>query len=201
MIFFLYMFIVKVLFFNKNNKYKMSNDYKSVGDALLEQDVHSKISKQCKMCIVELGILNGDTTKIFLENSNVRVYGIDPIIPDSMNEKLIGDLNKILDLKKFSNFIFIQDYSFNVIKNWNESISYLFIDASHLYSDVERDFNDWFPFLINGGYISFHDSAANRGGPYWWDGPSKFVDEIIMNDDRLEYVETVFSMTVFKKIK
>lgn len=173
----------------------------SVGDPSFEKRTHARISKECKFCIVELGILNGDTTSIFLENSNVPVYGIDPIIPDSMNEKLIGDLNKILDLKKFSNFTFIQDYSFNVIKDWDKKIDYLFIDASHLYSDVERDFDDWFPFLEVDGYISFHDSAANRGGPYWWIGPSNFVDEIIMNDDRLEYVETVFSMTVFKKIK
>jgi len=178
------------------NHYK----YKSVGSATDEAQVHKEIAAECKHGIVELGVLNGDTTKIFCEtNLNIKIFGIDPIIPDSMNASLIGNKEKILKLcEKYKNFTFINDYSFNVVKNFNEKFDYLFIDADHEYEAVKKDYLDWFPKLENGGYIGFHDSSANRGGPYWWGGPSKLTDELIL-ENKLEYVKTIFTLTVFRK--
>jgi predicted O-methyltransferase YrrM len=164
-----------------------------------EAKAHAKYASQAQNIIVEIGVLFGDTTKILLENSNCQVFGIDPIIPDSMNEHLIGNVEKINELNiKFSRFNFIRDYSFNVAKIWNKPIDYIFIDGDHIYEAVKQDFNDWFPFVKQGGIIAFHDSASNRGGPSYWGGPSKFVDEIL-HDTRLEYLETINALTVFKK--
>jgi hypothetical protein len=164
-----------------------------------EITTHKKYSSISQDCIVEIGVLYGQTTKIILENTTALVFGIDPIIPDSMNNSLIGDINKINELTNlYSNFTFINDFSFNAVKNWNKEIDYLFIDGDHTYEAVKRDFEDWYPYVKNGGIISIHDSAANRGGPHFWPGPSKLADELI-NDIRLEYVETVTALTVFQK--
>jgi predicted O-methyltransferase YrrM len=164
-----------------------------------EQRAHIKYASQAKDIIVEIGVLFGDTTKILLNNSNCLVYGIDPIIPDSMDEKLIGSVEKINELKVNSRFIFIQDYSYNVIKDWKQLIDYIFIDGDHKYNAVKKDFNDWFPFIKQNGIIAFHDSALYRGGPRWWEGPSQLADELL-KDNRLEYLETISAMTIFKKL-
>lgn len=123
-----------------------------------ENTIQKDIAISCKSCIVEIGVLFGDTTKIFLENSQAQVFGIDPIIPDSMNSNLIGDEKKIIELaNKFKNFTFIKDYSYNVIKTWAIPIDYVFIDGDHTYPAVKQDFENWFPFIIENGYIGIHD--------------------------------------------
>lgn len=166
-----------------------------------ELRAHVKYANNSKDAIVEIGVLNGQTTRILLENSTCEVYGIDPIIPDSMNSSLIGNINLInnLSLEFKERFTFIKDYSFNVVKNWDKKIDYIFIDGDHLYEAVKIDFEDWYPFVKNGGIVAFHDSSANRGGPDYWPGPSKLADELL-NDERLDYIETIGTMTIFKKI-
>ena len=165
-----------------------------------ESDCHKKYAKQSKTSIVELGVLFGETSKLLLDNSECIVYGIDPIIPDSMNVNLIGNIDKINKLVEEykDRFLFFKDYSHNVVKNWNQLISYLFIDANHVYESVKKDFEDWFPFVEQGGIISIHDSTANRGGPHWWSGPSQLADELIL-DNRVEYIESFGVLTVFRK--
>ena len=179
----------------------MEKSYLSHGTSSEEKDKHAEISKICNKCIVEIGVLDGDTTAIFLQNnSKVKVYGIAPIIPDSMNANLIGNIERINKLTSlYSNFIFIKDFSYNAVKNWTEEISYLFIDGDHNYEAVKQDFEEWFPFIEIGGIVALHDSAANRGGPYWWGGSSKLSDELL-SDNRVEYVDTIYTMTIFKKI-
>lgn len=166
-----------------------------------ERKAHIKYVSSIKDgIIVEIGVLNGETTQLFLDNSNSKVVGIDPIIPDSMNSSMIGSLFKIRKLEeKYTNFKFFKAYSYNVVKTWNESIDYLFIDGNHNYEAVKKDFEDWFPFIRSGGILAMHDSAANRGGPHWWPGPSKLADSLL-EDNRVEYLETAITLTIFRKI-
>jgi hypothetical protein len=165
-----------------------------------EVETHIKYGSNTDGVIVEIGVLNGQTTKFILENTKAKVYGIDPIIPDSMNSALIGDENKIKELEKvYPNFTFIKDYSYNVVENWNKEIDYIFIDGDHTYDAVKQDFEQWYPHVKVGGIISIHDSSANRGGPSFWPGPSKLADELIL-DPRVEYIETLTALTVFKKV-
>jgi hypothetical protein len=188
----------------------------SVGGPQDEVNEQIQIAKNAKIAIIELGILNGETSSKFCEaNPNIKVWGIDPLIPDSMNPNLVGDIDALKKVnEKYPNFLYIPDYSYNVAPNWNEVaekmallkdqdreplFDYLFIDASHVYEDVKRDFEDWFALLDQGGIVSLHDSAANRGGPYHWEGPSKLADELIY-DPRVEYIKTVYCLTIFKKL-
>ncbi len=152
------------------------------------------------MGVVEIGILNGDTTKILAQaNPAIPVYGIDPLIPDSMNPDLIGSEENIAkNMQGLKNFYFIKDFSYNVIKNWDKAFDYLLIDGSHIYEDVRKDFEDWFPKLAPGGLVSFHDSTMNRGGEPYWEGPSKCADELIY-DPRVDLVGSVARLTIFRK--
>lgn len=164
-----------------------------------ENKAHAKYASQAKEVIVEIGVQFGGTTKLLLDNSSCLVYGIDPIVLDSTYPSELGDIEKINKLRdEYSRFIFIQDYSFNIVKTWEKLIDYLFIDGDHSYDAVKQDFNDWFPFVKQGGIISLHDSAYFRGFK-GWPGPSKFTDEILY-DKRLKYIATPQAMTIFKKL-
>ena len=163
-----------------------------------EKAVHARYAAQAKDVIVEIGVCDGDTTKLLLGNSSCSVYGIDPIVLDSKYPSSLGSIEKINKLRRgYSRFTFIQDYSYNVAKTWDKPIDYIFIDGDHAYDSVKQDFNDWLPHVKPGGVIAFHDSALFRGWAGWPDA-SKFVDEIL-DDERLEYIKTAQSLTLFKK--
>lgn len=166
-----------------------------------EEIKHREIARQCKLGIVEIGILLGETSKILAEsNPNIPVYGIDPIILDSMSSSLIGNIETIKkNTKNVNNFYFIKDYSYFAINNWNKPFDYIFIDGSHKYDDVKKDVEDWLPKLAKGGIISLHDSTMNRGGLNYWEGPSKVADELIFNN-KIEFVESIARLTILKKL-
>jgi hypothetical protein len=172
-----------------------------------EVDLLRRYSTISKYGIVEIGVLDGETTKILAENSNCPIYGIDPIIPDSMDEKLIGSKNNILkNMSIYPNFMFYHNYSYNVVTDFNYKFDFIFIDGDHRYDSVIRDFTEWFPKMEIGGYIAFHDSAPVTSFPAefkGWPGCVRLVDEIkngLFFDNQIRWVETLDTINVFVKI-
>jgi len=157
--------------------------------------------KQEKLVGCEIGVLYGDTSMFFLQNfTNLFLIGIDPIIPDSMESSLIGNVETIkLNTKEYENrFQFIQDYSFNVSFDENY-FDFIFIDGDHTYEAVKSDFEQYVKYLKKGGLMFFHDSRMNRGGANFHIGSSKFVDELITSSSDLELIGETFSLTCFVK--
>lgn len=183
----------------KKGHSKWETKYLSVNSD--ESAAHSELTRQCVLGIVEIGVLHGDTSRLFLANSTVPVFGIDPIIPDSMMKSLHGSEESIRQkTREFGlRYHFIRDYSENVVGGFDFPFDYIYIDGDHNYSAVKRDWEQWFPKLAVGGIIVFHDSAVNRGGPGFWLDPSRLVDEI-MFDPRLEYLKTIRAATFFRKV-
>ena len=67
---------------------------------LFKDAINDRLSQQ-KIIGIEIGVLNGETSGFFLnEFSNIHLIGIDPIIPDSMEASLIGNL--AIKVLKFS---------------------------------------------------------------------------------------------------
>jgi len=172
------------------------------GTTLVESEILKKYSKLAKIGIVEIGVLDGGTTKEMAEVATVPIYGIDPIIPDSMNKLLIGSEEKIKrNLFFYSDFHFFKDYSFNVVKNWEHEFDFIWIDGDHRYEEVKRYFTDWYPLLASGGFMAFHDSApvtSVKTTFVGWLGPVKMVNEL-KNNGRLKFIEVGDSVTVFQK--
>jgi hypothetical protein len=54
--------------------------------------------------------------------------------------------------------------STQVAKTWNTPIHLLFIDGSHLYEEVVADFVGFFPHVIGGGMVAFHDVDETKPG-------------------------------------
>lgn len=168
----------------------------------LFSDLLSSYSFEEKITGIEIGVLNGETSSFLLNiNENIFLYGIDPIIPDSMERSLIGNINKISENtdKHKHRFNFIRDYSFNVHSKFeNESIDFLFIDGDHTYNAVKKDFELYYPKVKKNGLIFFHDSRMYRGGANFHIGSSKFCDELI-GKNIMNLIGEAFSLTAFKK--
>ncbi|MEH1848380.1 MAG: class I SAM-dependent methyltransferase [Nostoc sp.] len=64
----------------------------------------------------------------------------------------------------------LRGYSYEVLNNWYKltdykAIDFIFIDGSHQYLDVLKDFELSFSLVKNGGWIAFHDVVHTWPGP------------------------------------
>lgn len=191
-----------ISYYNQKNGVRL--DYSNPNDEkqLFKDAINDRLSQQ-KLMGIEIGVLNGETSGFFLnEFSNLQLTGIDPIIPDSMEASLIGNLQTIEGnvRQNKERWTFFQDYSFNVVNAFdNNSIDFIFIDGDHTYDAVKQDYDLYFSKVKQGGLIFLHDSRMFRGGANFHIGSSKFADEIIANDSRIELIGEAFSLTCFLK--
>jgi Methyltransferase domain len=75
--------------------------------------------------------------------------------------------------------VWVNKFSFEAVKVWVGQIDFLFLDGDHSETGVQRDWEDWHPYVISGGIVAFHDAAIFRGGwpqPNW--GPVRLVDRL-----------------------
>lgn len=159
--------------------------------------------EKTKLYGCEIGVLYAETSLFFLEEfENLNLIGIDPLIPDSMESSLIGNIKTIeenIGIYK-DRWQFYQDYSFNIHDKFkNESFDFVFIDGDHTYDAVYQDFELYLPKVKTGGLVFMHDSRMNRGGANFHVGSSEFADRTIANDDRVTLIGEAFSLTCFIK--
>lgn len=129
---------------------------------------------------VEIGCMDGFSTAVILEASNLHLTSIDPIVPDSMDPALIGHESHIVaNVAPWNEkFRFIKDFSHNVSAIWATPIDFLFIDGDHHYDAVMRDFDQWTVFLRKGGTLAMHDSGMGRlVGASFHPGPTEVAEK------------------------
>jgi len=137
-----------------------------------------QLAKQSLHGIVEIGSFKGKSTYALAQGSmdghGVRVYAIDPFDSSSV------DLKRVMD-KKDNKSLYGRDTFLEFLRNMEQSgvkkvvfpvrkksvdavgdvdlekYDLLFIDGSHEYDDVCRDFLLYKDRLVNGGVVVFHD--------------------------------------------
>ena len=127
-----------------------------------------------KGVIVEIGSWKGKSTislgKGSKAGNNVPVYAIDPHTGASDTIALFGH---ICTFKEFESNIAAANLhdivnpivltSEEAAKNFNKPIEFIFIDGDHEYEFAKLDFQLWYPKLITGGIMAFHDSFDFKG--------------------------------------
>jgi Methyltransferase domain len=58
----------------------------------------------------------------------------------------------------------IEEFSYEAVKQWNKEIDFLLIDGDHSEAGVKRDWNDWSRFVAKRGVVVFHDARTFEGG-------------------------------------
>jgi predicted O-methyltransferase YrrM len=98
--------------------------------------------------------------------------------------------------------VWIEKFSQDVSGGWKEPIDLLVIDGDHSEDGVQRDWNDWSPFVRPGGVVVFHDARLFDGG--WTSpsyGPVKLVDRLFRTGRQADWqiVEEIHSLLVAER--
>lgn len=149
--------------------------------------------------IVEIGSWCGKSITIIatgaLKNGfNNKIYSIDPFLtskdePNGKYETFISNLkknkldDKITHLKEKSQLAGL---------NFKENIEFIFIDGFHTYDAVKKDFDLFYPKIIEGGYIAIHDIG-------YYKGPTDLTMELIHNDT-FKIIDFKYSTVLAEKV-
>lgn len=130
--------------------------------------------------IVEIGSFKGRSTCCLAfgcRRTNGRVHAVDSFDGNAwdFNERGFADefAENIRRCGLSGQVEPIAGLSSEVAKTWNKPIHFLFIDGSHRYEDVLADFQGFFPHVVPGGIVAFHD--VNE----YWPGVLKAWHEAI----------------------
>lgn len=166
--------------------------------------------KQAKNCswegvIVEIGSWKGKSTiwlgKGSKSGKNVKIYAIDPHTGSSEHKKIYGKVWTFEEFKDNIKNAEVDDVVVPIVKtseeaskDFKEPIEFIFIDGAHEYEFVKSDFENWFPILIDGGIMAFHDATV---------APSvkKVVEEFIFKSKNFKNVGIVDSIVFGQKCK
>jgi len=75
---------------------------------------------------------------------------------------------------------------------WDRPIRLLFIDGDHRYESTRQDFELWSRFVVEGGYIAFHDVGT-------WPGVTRFYGEL-MERGGYQEVWAALALRIVRKI-
>jgi len=98
--------------------------------------------------------------------------------------------------------VWLEDFSYNAVRQWSRPIDFLLIDGDHRESAVEQDWNDWSPHVAENGVVVFHDARLFQNG--WTSpdyGPVRFVDRTFRNNASSPWaiVHEVDSLVVLRR--
>lgn len=101
---------------------------------------------------VELGVQWGAFSLEILKNWKGELKCIDPWTGEGYDE--IYELAK----KRLGEERLVKKLSIDAVKDFeDESLDFIYIDACHVYPEVKRDIEMWYPKVRKGGIVSGHD--------------------------------------------
>ncbi|ATZ60929.2 MAG: class I SAM-dependent methyltransferase [Methanosarcinales archaeon Met12] len=165
------------------------------------------LAKSCKGkgVIVEIGSWKGKSTICLgngsKEGDKIKIFAIDPHTGSSEQQKMFGKVDTFEEFKKNIKNAKVGDIILPLVKtseeaanNFDKPVEFGFIDGAHEYNFVKLDFDLWFPKVLNGGIIAFHDTT-------YWGGPKKVVADCVYKSKHFKNVKFVDSITFAQKVK
>lgn len=126
--------------------------------------------------IVEIGSWQGKSTCWLgfgtKAGDKQKIYAIDPHVGSIEHKPIFGDVKTEEIFKHNLSVAAIEDVVVPIIKKsedaaktFDKKVGFIFIDGDHAEDQVQIDFDVWYPKLIEGGVMAFHDSRRDPGGP------------------------------------
>ena len=154
--------------------------------------------------IVEIGSWKGKSTIWLASGSRrgagVMVYAIDPHTAESDNLATQSAAPTFAEFTENIRRADIADLvvplvttSANAAHDFDRPVELIFIDGAHDYASVALDFELWFPRVVDGGTIAFHDTVA-------WEGPRRLVAQRVFRGGWARRARIVDSTTVAEKV-
>ena len=161
-----------------------------------------------RQSIVEIGVAEGASALVIRRVANPlgKLYLIDPYlsgrIPGLNLSKEIAHRHVSSCLN--ANVIWVEEFSYNTIKIWDETIDFLFLDGDHSYQACLQDWLDWSPFVEDGGIVAFHDARLFSNGWTTQDtGSVRVVNQLFRHNENpvWEVIDEVDSLVIVQKVQ
>jgi predicted O-methyltransferase YrrM len=100
--------------------------------------------------------------------------------------------------------VWIEDFSFEARRTWNQQIDFLFLDGNHDENAVRRDWQEWHQFVNPNGIVAFHDARLfPRGWARASDGPVRVVNDLFRQEkiSGWKIVEEIHSLVFLERCR
>jgi MMP 1-O-methyltransferase len=152
--------------------------------------------------IVEIGSWKGKSTICLAKGSEagprLKVYAIDPHI-GSEEHHATGQIWTFEEFQANIRTAGVQDSVIPMVKTstaaakeFTMPVSLVFIDGAHDYDSVKADFEAWFPKVIEGGMVAFHDTTG-------WEGPRRLVRTALFRNPQIRGANFCWSLAYGQK--
>lgn len=166
-----------------------------------------ELAKNCqgRGTIVEIGSWKGKSTiwlgKGSMAGRKVKVWAIDPHTGSDEHRQVLGAVNTFDEFMRniarsgLDGLVApIVKSSKDAAKGFEGPVEFVFIDGAHDYESVKTDFEVWFPKVVEGGTVAFHDVTG-------WDGPRKVVLEKLCTSRSFGATRLVGSIAYSRKVR
>src|SRR6185369_7670684 len=164
-----------------------------------------RLAKRCtgRGAIVEIGSWKGRST-IWLGHGTragrgLKIHAVDPhagVIErghTACNISTFDEFQRNLRVAGVQDVVVPHvDYSGSVARRFSEPVEFIFIDGLHDYEAVLTDFAAWFPKVIHGGVMAFHDTTGQAG-------PRRLVTECVYKSPYFKNIRFARSITYGEK--
>jgi predicted O-methyltransferase YrrM len=160
-----------------------------------------KLATECtgRGVIVEIGSWKGKSTLWLAHGSragrSVKIHAVDPHTGSREHHAQLG---KVWTFDEFCHNIKTAGmddlvvphvaFSAECARTFDEPVELIFVDGLHEWDGVKADFDAWFPKLIDGGVMAFHDTTG-------WDDVRKLVTEFVFKSRFFKKVGFTNSIT------
>ena len=166
-----------------------------------------RIAKKCVGCgvIVEIGSWKGKSTVCLARGSragrNVKIHAIDPHTGSPQHKEMFGEVWTFEEFKRNIESAGVSDlvvphvdFSESVARTFTEPVEAIFIDGLHEYDGVKADFDAWFPKVIDGGAMAFHDTTC-------WPGVLQLMKERVFKSRCFRRIRFAGSIVYGEKVR
>lgn len=144
--------------------------------------------------IVEIGSWKGKSTIFLAQGSKMgnktKVYAIDPHrrctfpeFQENIRQAKVDDIVTPLVMTSKA-----------AAQNFQQPVELIFIDGSHEYDLVKLDFDLWFPKLVEGGIMVFHDTLL-------YPGPRRIVRKFLFNSRQFKNIGLVCALVFGREVR
>ena len=147
----------------------------------LERHAHGRGS------LVEIGVAEGASAVALRTAMDPQgtLYLVDPFHLSRVRALnfLRRAARRAVSNRSAKRIVWIEAFSQDAVRGWKWPIDFLLIDGDHEERAVERDWNDWHPYMTENGVVAFHDARLFPGGWTTPDyGPVRFMDRVLRNN-------------------
>jgi MMP 1-O-methyltransferase len=154
--------------------------------------------------IVEIGSWKGRSTVCLASGAKEtgvgKVVAIDPHLGSSEHQRQDPTINTLAEFKNnIAAAGLTEAVDLEVMTSaaaaaaFAEPVELCFIDGAHEYEFVKEDYDLWFPKIVDGGVIAFHDTIR-------WPGPKKVVAENIFQSKKISHAGFIDSISYGTKV-